>query len=266
MRYLYVLLAATLPFLLNTNANAQVIFDNLNYDEQFDFDTGYEQFGPLFNEVDETLSGFRLRGDSFIRRNPFFQPQLPFDDSVLSGQVIRFVATRDFQVGPLPVNVDFSMDEDVKWILSNGQDANPQIEISSRAYILSNFFGDASLVEPLLLESATPDESRLNGVGIHAENGEQIVEDYILGPSINGFYTMVYETSIFLRHDTLLNDPTAILTMQGGAFSGHGGIDVNLTSSVIAPEPSSFVMASMGISSLAWVGWRRKRRSFSSAL
>lgn len=253
---------ATLLALTTPAANAQVNFGYTDYYVDFDDNLGY--YLDFVDEYfDETSKGLRLQADAFLVRSDQ-QPYLPYEDPAFSGRLLRMYMYRHFQVGQYPVEVDFEVEEDMKWILSNGQAGNPQFEFSSRAYVLSNtIFNEMAVIEPLLLETINPADAQLDGFGIVASDQELEVENYILGPGQD--YYMVYETSVYVRHDTLTDDPAAMLTLQGGSFSGHDGVELTLNSSVIAPEPSSFAMAGIGVASLGWYGWRRKRRFPSSA-
>lgn len=246
---------------LASESNAQIDFDSVVYQEDFDDDLGYATKGFPNATIEETENGFRLQGNNTFYRLTPNPPEPVSDDSGFEGQLYRLTTSRLFDVGPLPVQVDLSLREDSEWMLSNGQDANPQFEISSKAYVSFVLFDEVTLVEPLLLNGVTPSESLLSGSGVYATDHLLEAEDIILAPNSNeGRYMLVYELAVFVHHDTIPDDPAATLEVLARESSGHDGVEVTLNS-VIVPEPSAFVLAGMAACSLACFARIRRRRN-----
>ena len=220
----------------------------------------YQQIGGFGPAVDTTQDGFRLYGDLSLARTGF-PPQQNNNSPLFSGELLSFSVFREFEVGPFPVKADFSLSEDFKAILANGFEENPVFEITSRAYVVAKnqFFGGLpQLIDALYLPGVEADESRLSGTGFHKFDQESEVEDFVLGPGLQ--YLLVYDFSVYAKHDTLVDDPLSVFTLEFGGFSNYNGMEVALDGTVIAPEPSAMIMTALGVLPVVGVWWRRRKR------
>lgn len=212
--------------------------------------------GPNLEQSDD---GFRLFGDfSLVRTGYPLQNNNSFH---YSGELLSLSVYRPFEVGPFPVNADFSLSEDFKAVLANGADANPRFEITSRAYVLAlNPFsgGPPQLIDELYLPGVDADDSRLTSTGFHKFDLQSEIEDFVLGPGLQ--YALVYDFSVYARHDALVDDPLSVFTLEFGGFSNYNGMEVALDGTKIAPEPSAMIMAALGVLPVVGVWWRRRKR------
>jgi len=216
---LHSLLAAAL-LLLPIEAAALLVFDpTMGVVSAFDGDNGPQnEISPIDAQV--TVDGFTVTGD--------FQSSAP-----------TLQAERLFTVGPLPVEITITLDEDAKVVLANGGLATPVVD-----YVVEASIFDLSGGGGLLTGVSLPALQFVgNGFDVTTRTAQSI--SYVLAP---GDYVIFFQVQVSPDD---LSDGSRIL--EYGGVSGFDGYAVSIASQVV-PEPGTALLIGAGLLGLAGAG------------
>jgi hypothetical protein len=194
---------------------------------------GVWPFGGTFNEasapaVTATTSGFNLHGDVTI-----FAKTTP--------QMYTISASRQFQVGPLPVQVSLDYDWNYKIANGGGTVTDPTSSVSLH-YGLMEYSSDLSNSYELAAFTRW-DVQTQKGNGFTIFDGSALpTNNFVLSP------TLTYEMFLQVDIDPGIlpaGVPSASTTVEFGGISGFSGLETSMTWQTV-PEPASLSLLIVG--------------------